>query len=242
MPSREARPARPFPAQLRLVLLGGAAADAALLQRCRQLQVPLAVSWGMSEAASQVATTAPGDWQGDGDCGPPLALARVAARSGVLEVAGPQLAAGHLRSSDRGSVDAGGRVRVVGRTDGVIISGGENIAPQEVEAVLLLHPAVAAVGVAGTPDRRWGARPVAYVVARQSAAAALPSLAALQAFCGTRLARYKVPIAFIWVADLPRSGLGKLQRFRLGQEAPWLLPPAATNTLTRGGAASSVEG
>jgi O-succinylbenzoic acid--CoA ligase len=224
----EGRGGSPYPATLRVVLLGGAAASEALFAQARAARVPVACSWGMSETASQVATTQPGDWRQTADCGPPLAFARidVGPHSGQLRVRGPVAAGGQIDSADRGDVDAAGRLQIGGRLDDLIISGGENISPEEVEAVLLQHPAVAAAAVVGRPDARWGQRPVAYLVARApplpaSLAAPAPasptagvaaSDAALQAHCRSQLPGFKVPDAFFWRADLPRTELGKLRR------------------------------
>jgi O-succinylbenzoic acid--CoA ligase len=106
-------------------------------------------------------------------------------------------------------LDAEGYLYVADRRDDLIISGGENVYPAEVEAVLLEHPAVAEAGVSGVPDPRWGQVPVATVVLRGGAAA---SEGDLLAFCTSRLARYKVPASVQFRQQLPRTASGKLQR------------------------------
>ncbi|HET6343307.1 MAG TPA: AMP-binding protein, partial [Myxococcota bacterium] len=218
-----ARDAQPFPPRLRAILLGGAPPTASLLERCRAMGVPLAVTWGMTETASQVATAFPGEIGPLGDCGAPLPFARIEARGEVLTVRGPVVAA-PLITGDRGQCDAGGHVHVYGRRDDVILSGGENIAPEEVEAALRGHPGVADCAVVGVADARWGERAVAVVVRRPGELA--PEAGVLEAFCRERLAAYKVPRQFVWARALPRDPLGKLRRRALrpllGGEGPEL--------------------
>ncbi|PKN53972.1 MAG: o-succinylbenzoate synthase [Deltaproteobacteria bacterium HGW-Deltaproteobacteria-14] len=209
----DARPGRPFPSTLRAILVGGAATPERLVARCRALGAPVALTWGMTEAASQIATRFPGDLAA-GAGAPPLATARVeAAAEGRLTVHGPLVAGGRLATSDRGLVDELGRVRVHGRVDDVFVSGGENVDPAEVEAALEAHPAVALALVAGVPDPRWGARPVAALVARDGAAR--PTDDAVRAWLGERLSDFKRPDRFLWLDDLPRTALGKPSRAAL---------------------------
>ncbi len=206
----DARRARPFPKRLRAVLLGGAETPTALLERCRALRVPLARTWGMTEAGSQVCTAYPGDLDGPL---PPLAFARVHREPDeVLRVSGP-IVEGALRTSDVGVVDAG-RVAVSGRRDDLILSGGVNLSPAEIEATLEAHPAVREAAVVGVAHPRWGSRPVAALVGR----GARPDDPALRAWCRSLLAPYKTPDAFHWVAELPRDALGKLRRRALREE------------------------
>ncbi|MCA9541907.1 MAG: AMP-binding protein, partial [Myxococcales bacterium] len=205
----DARPDKPFPSALRAILLGGAAASTALLDRCRALAAPVAVTWGMTEAGSQVCTRFAGDLAPDAGVGSPLAFARVNAEAdGALRVSGP-LVGGTLVTRDRGAVDATGNVHVAGRIDDVIVSGGVNLDPAEIEQVLALHSEVADVAVVAVDDARFGQRPVAVLVAR---GADRPDDAALRAFCRAQLTPYKTPDAFFWRAELPRDGLGKRSR------------------------------
>ncbi|MBK6848481.1 MAG: polyprenyl synthetase family protein [Proteobacteria bacterium] len=206
----DARAAVPFPGTLRAILVGGAALPAPLLDRCRALGAPLALSWGMSETASQVATRFAGDLAADHGA-PPLAFTRVGERGGRLTVAGPTVREAQLLTDDLGYLDALGHVHVKGRADDVILSGGEKVVPAELEALLGTHPAVAEVAVVARPDERWGHRPVAFLVARE---AAVPA-AELARWCRERLAAFKVPAAFIWCAALPRTELGKIARAKL---------------------------
>ncbi|MCB9551520.1 MAG: AMP-binding protein [Myxococcales bacterium] len=202
----DARPERPFPARLRALLIGGARTPPELQARARALGAPLATTWGMTEAASQIATRAPGDHTPGA---PPLAFARVtAAPDGALTVTGPLVAA-PLVTADRGHVDATGRVHVLGRRDDIIQSGGKKLAPAEIEDVLRAHPAIADAAVIALQDPTWGERPAAVLVA---AGPDRPAPAELRAWCRARLSPYKAPDRYAWVDALPRDPLGKLRR------------------------------
>jgi acyl-CoA synthetase (AMP-forming)/AMP-acid ligase II len=95
----------------------------------------------------------------------------------------------------------------------LIISGGENVYPAEIESVLLEHPAITEVGVAGQDDETFGQRPVAWVVATPGT---WTSPGQLRDHCLAQLAGYKCPVKFHWVAALPRTASGKLIRRELG--------------------------
>jgi o-succinylbenzoate---CoA ligase len=117
---------------------------------------------------------------------------------------------GWLRTGDLGRLDSGGRLVVLGRSDDLVISGGVNVHPDEVEAVLAAHPGVAEAAVAGRPDPEWGQRVAAFVVPRDPAHP--PTLAELRAFVRERLAPAKAPRELVLVPELPRSPSGKLLR------------------------------
>ena len=121
---------------------------------------------------------------------------------------------GWLHTGDIGSIDRDGGLRVFDRRSDLIVSGGENVYPAEVESVLLEHPAIAEAGVAGEDDETYGQRPVAFLV---SAADNLPDAESLRAHCRDRLAGYKCPVKFIQVASLPRTASGKLLRRKLSR-------------------------
>jgi fatty-acyl-CoA synthase len=123
---------------------------------------------------------------------------------------------GWFRTGDIGRRDADGYFFVHDRKKNMIISGGENIYPAEVERVLLEHPDVADCGVIGRPDAKWDEVPVAYVIPRAGCRA---DAEALTAHLLTQLARFKVPREFVFVDDLPRTALGKVQHFKLRQLA-----------------------
>jgi o-succinylbenzoate---CoA ligase len=117
---------------------------------------------------------------------------------------------GWLRTGDLGRLGPDGRLTVLGRVDDLVISGGVNVHPDEVEAVLGTHPAVAEAAVAGRPDPEWGQRVTAFVVPRDPASP--PSLAELRAFARERLAAAKAPRELVLVSALPRGPSGKLLR------------------------------
>lgn len=130
---------------------------------------------------------------------------------GEPEATAAALAGGWLRTGDLGALDADGFLTVADRRDDLIVSGGENVYPAEVEAVLVAHPAVVEAAVVGRPDRRWGAVPVALVVLADPADAEVTD-AALAGHCRDRLAAFKVPAAFRRVDALPKTAGGKLRR------------------------------
>jgi len=119
---------------------------------------------------------------------------------------------GWYRSGDIGRRDADGYFWVHDRKKHLIISGGENIYPAEVERVLLEHPEVAECGVIGRPDPRWDEVPIAYVIRRNGCSVDADGL---KAHVQSQLARFKVPRDIVFVEDLPRTALGKVQHFML---------------------------
>lgn len=229
---------RPLPEHVRVVLVGGAATPAPLLARALEARVPVALTYGLTEAASQVATATPDQVRAqrnngvgyplrgvhvriadaDGAPLPPEALGEVWVR-GPIVMRGywddPEATArtltldGWLRTGDLGYCDARGQLWVVQRRTDLIISGGENIYPAEVEAVLLQHPEVEAACVVGVEDAEWGQRVVALV---QRVPGAAVRAEALQAFCRKRLAGYKCPRAVLFVDALPLTASGKVDR------------------------------
>jgi len=126
--------------------------------------------------------------------------------------------AGWLRSGDLGRVAADGYLYLAGRRNDMIIRGGENVHPLEVETVLAAHPGVADVAVTGVPDERLGQTVVAFVV--PSDPTAPPQPATLRTYARARLSGFKVPVRWCFVADLPRNANGKLVRGRLREPAP----------------------
>jgi O-succinylbenzoic acid--CoA ligase len=196
------------PPGLRCLLLGGGPADDALLRRALDAGVPVSQTYGLTEATSQVTVSEPGDpWT----AGAPLPGVRVTIEhDGEIVVDGAVVAGrGPLRTGDLGRLDERGRLTLVGRKADTIVTGGENVAPAEVEAVLLAHPAVAEAGVLGRPDPEWGERLVAKVVLRPGETFDAEALAG---WCRERLAGFKVPKAFELADVLPRTPSGKLLR------------------------------
>ncbi|MDA9437603.1 acid--CoA ligase [Bradyrhizobium sp. CCBAU 51745] len=133
---------------------------------------------------------------------------------GNAEATREALRDGWYRTGDVGLCDADGYFWVRDRKKNMIISGGENIYPAEVERVLLEHPDVSECAVIGRPDPRWDEVPIAYVIRRSGCRLEADEL---KAHVQTQLARYKVPRDIIFVADLPRTALGKVQHFLLKQ-------------------------
>jgi acyl-CoA synthetase (AMP-forming)/AMP-acid ligase II len=123
------------------------------------------------------------------------------------ETAGAFTAGGWLRTGDAGAIDAGGRLRVVDRLRDLIITGGVNVSPSEVEAVLAGHPDVADVCVTGSADAEWGERVVAHIVPRDPGAP--PALEDLRAFAGGQLSAAKLPREVVIAGEIPRTAGGK---------------------------------
>ncbi|WP_327140249.1 SDR family NAD(P)-dependent oxidoreductase [Nocardia sp. NBC_01327] len=118
----------------------------------------------------------------------------------------------YMDTGDLGHVDADGRLFIEGRSDDMIVSGGENVFPQEVETALLSHPALADAGAVGVPDDDFGQRLIAAVVLRGGAQATADEL---KQHIKSTLANYKVPRDIVFVAELPRTTAGKLRRQQL---------------------------
>jgi O-succinylbenzoic acid--CoA ligase len=268
----EARKARPAPATLRAVLVGGEPTPPEWVRAARRLGLPVMPTYGATETASGVTALEPADADRlPGSAGRALpgvelrivagadiptassgtsagpgatasagatATAVAAGEIGQIEVRGAMvfagydgqpeataavLAGGWLRTGDLGSLDADGFLTVTDRRDDLIVSGGENVYPAEVEAVLLEHPSVVDVAVVGRPDERWGAVPVALVVLADPAPVTDEvTHAALAAHARAQLAAFKVPVAFRHVQAIPRTANGKLRR----AEARLLIEPS----------------
>lgn len=220
-----------WPNTLRGILLGGAAAPVPLVEECLRIGVPVLPTYGLTESSSQAATMRVGEVaERPGSSGQALPLTELRVvvdgneahpgETGEIEVRGPSVFAGYLGELDRdpeewfatgdaGYLDDVGFLHVVDRRSDLIVSGGENIYPAEVERVLLTHPLVRDAAVVGIPDERWGARPAAAVIwAGESGQATL----ALSAHCRTELTAYKIPDQFLEIDRVPRSAAGKLLR------------------------------
>jgi len=202
-------------ARFRRVLLGGGAVPAALAADAAARGVQVVRTYGLTETFGGMAHD-----------GHPLAGAEVGSDpEGELLVRGPMLfrryrgdpartaAAlrdGWLHTGDLGRIAPDGRLTVLGRRDDLIISGGVNVHPDEVEAVLATHPGVAEVAVAGRADPEWGQRVTAVVVPRDPHN--LPTLDDLRGYARERLAAAKLPRELTLVPSLPRTASGKLLR------------------------------
>jgi len=210
------------PPSLRCALTGGGPVPAALLARAHGQGVPVSLTYGLSESCSQATTTPVAAIGGaPSTAGPALFCTRLRiAEDGEILVAGPTVAPasvatdGWLHTGDLGALDARGRLSVTGRKADTIVSGGENVAPAEVEAVLEAHPQVLEAAVLGRLDPRWGESVTAIVVTR---AGEQLDVEQLRAHCASALAPYKVPKQFVAASEpLPRTRSGKLLRRELG--------------------------
>jgi O-succinylbenzoic acid--CoA ligase len=210
------------PPSLRHALTGGGPVPTSLIARARAAGVPVTPTYGLTEACSQVSTA-----------GPTLFCTSVSIdASGEILVAGPTVAPGSvaadgwLHTGDLGAIDEQGSLAVSGRASETIVSGGENIVPSEIEAVLESHPDVLEAAVVGREDARWGEAVSAVVVLRPDRAPSgrrMPAIppagvveAELRAHCAEQLAPFKVPKSVsLRTSPLPRTRSGKLLRREL---------------------------
>ncbi|MFK9095201.1 o-succinylbenzoate--CoA ligase [Bacillus salipaludis] len=228
---------RRLPDQFRCMLLGGGPAALPLLQACVEKEIPVFQTYGMTESSSQIVTLSPEYSLAKlGSAGKTLFPAQLkivldngcpakAGEAGEIAVKGANVTQGYLYrpeatkekfrdgwfyTGDIGYMDEEGFLYVIDRRSDLIISGGENIYPAEIEAVLLAHPSVADAGVTRIDDLKWGQVPAAFIVKREDI-----TKDELQQFCHTHLAKYKVPKAFYFVEKLPRNAAKKLLRREL---------------------------
>ncbi len=216
-------------AGFRRVLLGGAPAPAALLERAAAAGLQVVTTYGLTETFGGVVHDGHPlrgvelrlDHQSQILVRGPMVMRGYRGDSGSTTALDPD---GWLRTGDLGRFEPGppgpgpGRLRVLGRLDDLIISGGVNVQPAEVEAVLATHPAVADAAVGGAPDPEWGQRVVAYVVCADPAAP--PSLDELRGFTRDRLVAAKLPRELVLVGEIPRSPGGKILRRLLTAAGP----------------------
>ncbi|WP_018665346.1 o-succinylbenzoate--CoA ligase [Heyndrickxia acidiproducens] len=227
--------------RVRCMLLGGGPAPKPMLEACVQKQIPVFQSYGMTETASQTVTLAPEDsLKKIGSAGKPLFPAQIrivaagrdckAGEHGEIAVKGPNVTIGYLNrpdanqksfqdgwfyTGDIGYLDDEGFLYVLDRRSDLIISGGENIYPAEVEEVLLSHPQILEAGVVGMEDAVWGQVPAAFIVTNGKVAES-----ELQSYCEARLAKYKIPKKVFTVGALPRNASNKLLRRKLLEWLP----------------------
>jgi O-succinylbenzoic acid--CoA ligase len=205
--------------RLRAILVGGAPASREQVLGWADLGLRVCPTYGLTETCSQVAIVPPGRAaELAGTAGLVCPHAAISTTDGEIVVSGPSVSPGYVSpaispapadgafaTGDLGSLD-GGALTVVGRADDTVITGGENVRPEEVEAVLLAHSGISDAAVAGRPDERWGEVVVAWVVA------AGVTEAELDGWCRERLAPFKVPRRWRFVDRLPRGDSGKLAR------------------------------
>jgi O-succinylbenzoic acid--CoA ligase len=213
------------PASLRVALIGGAALSMPLYQAASAAGWPLFPSYGMSETAAQLATHTPADgpWR-EGLVGRPMPGHEIRIDgTGHIGIRGPQVmlayldghgldADGWLTTGDLGSLDAEGRLTVTGRADDMLISGGRNVHPLEVESCLAACPGVRDVAVTGRADPVWGDLVVALVVGPAETNALL-------AHARQHLPAAAVPRIVVFLENLPRNATGKLERTALRRMA-----------------------
>lgn len=224
------------PSSFRTLLAGGGPVPVNYLKRAEACGLPVLQTYGMTETSSQTATLSSSDaLRKPGSAGKPLFFADIRIdgaaqplKKGEILIKGPHVTQGYIGkhktkqalqngwfySGDIGYFDEEGFLFVSDRRSDLIISGGENIYPAELEAVLAEHPQVAEAGVCAAPSEKWGAVPVAFLVMRESV-----PLTDLQAFCEMRLASYKVPKAFHIIDEMPRNASNKLMRSKLREWA-----------------------
>jgi fatty-acyl-CoA synthase len=225
--SQEPRFASADLSSLRLAVVGGAPMPEALLDVWAERGVAIVQGYGLTEAAPNVLCLAPEDARRKaGYAGKPYPYVTCdLSDDGELLVRGPNVFPGYWRNDEAtedafrdgwlltGDVaerDDEGNYRILGRLKDMVVSGGENVYPAEIEAVLHEHPAIADAAVVGAADERWGEVCVAFVVLD-----APVSEDELRRHCLDRLARFKVPKAFHVVGALPRNSMGKIQKSEL---------------------------
>ena len=201
---------------LRTVLVGGGPLPDDVLEEAIGRGASVVYSYGLTEAASHVTTLAPADARRKlGSAGRPLLTTHLRIQDGEILVQGPTVAPdatdedGWLRTGDLGRIDDEGFLYVEDRLGDVIITGGENVLPTEVEEVLLRHPDVADAAAVGRADAEWQEAVTAVVVLEDDARA---TASELRDHCAAELAGYKVPKRIEFVAELPRTASGKLLR------------------------------
>ncbi len=220
------------PAHLRGILIGGAAAPRALLARAAARGLPVMPTYGLTETCSQVTTVAyaPGRPMIDGGSGAALPGAQLRVVDGQIEVRGPMLMSGYwgepplapdawFPTGDLGEIDADGNLHVLARRSDLIVTGGENVYPAEVEQALEALPGIAAAGVFGVPDEHWGQTVAAALVTDRAVPEAM-----LFAHLDACLAPHKRPRRVCFVAKLPQTPGGKLDRRALSALVPVLRP------------------
>jgi o-succinylbenzoate---CoA ligase len=207
----------------RAILIGGGPVPPEALREAIGRGATVVQTYGMTETCSQVTTLAPEDAERRlGSAGRPLLTSHIRIEGGEILVQGPTVAPGcyeadgWLHTGDRGRIDDEGFLYVTGRSSEMIVTGGENVMPAEVEAVLISHPSVADAAVLGRPDPEWQEAVCALVVLKEGGRA---SDEELRAHCSASLADYKVPKRIDFVSGLPRTASGKLLRDRLPEPA-----------------------
>jgi o-succinylbenzoate---CoA ligase len=207
----------------RAILIGGGPVPPDALSEALGRGAKVVQTYGMTEACSQITTLSTEDAERkNGSAGRPLLTTHVRIEDGEILVQGPTVARESieadewLHTGDLGHIDEEGFLYVTGRRSEVIVTGGENVMPAEVEAVLLAHSAVADAAVVGRPDAEWQEAVCALVVLADSEETSEDEL---RSHCSGSLAPYKVPKQVDFVSSLPRTASGKLLRGQLPEPA-----------------------
>ncbi|HEV2858854.1 MAG TPA: o-succinylbenzoate--CoA ligase [Solirubrobacterales bacterium] len=200
----------------RAILVGGGPVPEEPLEEAIAKGATVVQTYGLTETCSQVTTLAPADAKRKlGSAGRPLLTTHLRIREGEILIQGPTVAPGSadpdgwLHTGDLGHIDEEGFLYVSDRIDDLIVSGGENIVPAEVEEVLLRHPEVAEAAVIGREDPEWQ-QAVTAVVVLENGSTTTPE--ELRHHCAESLAGFKVPKRFELASALPRTPSGKLMR------------------------------
>ncbi|MFY3792192.1 o-succinylbenzoate--CoA ligase [Ureibacillus sp. MALMAid1270] len=219
--------------KFKTVLAGGGPFPRDYLLRAEKVNLPIQQTYGMTETSSQTATLASEDAiRKLGSAGKPLFFNQIKIAEangkphveGEILVRGPHVTPGYvgqfssrsatvdgwLHTGDIGYLDEEGYLYVVDRRSDLIISGGENIYPAEIENVLMAHSSIREAGVCGTTDETWGEVPIAFVVLKNET-----TKEEIYEHCIEHLAKYKVPKEIYFVESLPRNGSNKLMRRKL---------------------------
>lgn len=195
-------------ASLRAILLGGSSASEDIWKQAERRGIPILATYGLTETCSQIATakaSAPRELV-------PLDGIEIRINEGCIEVGSPD---GYLRTGDLGRLRPDGVLEVLGRADDLIITGGENVMPAEVEVQLESHPQILRAAVFGQPDPDWGEIVVAALVSDGPR----PELSALSEWCDEHLASFRRPRRIAWLDSLPETPMGKLDRAAIVEAA-----------------------
>ena len=222
-----------LPEYFRCMLLGGGPAALPLLEECVRKEIPVFQTYGMTETSSQIVTLSPEDsLRKLGSAGKPLFPSQIKImqdgekeaavdETGEIVVKGPNVTSGYLNKSeelkdgwlhtgDIGYLDEEGFLFVLDRRSDLIISGGENIYPAEIEGVLNSHPSIPESGVVGRKDDKWGEVPVAFIVKNGPI-----TEEEIKIFCMEKLAKYKIPKEIYFISEIPRNASKKILRRQL---------------------------
>lgn len=226
-----------LPTEFRCMLLGGGPAPKALLEKCKHKQIPVYQTYGMTETSSQIVTLSPeysmSKLSSAGKVLFPSQLKIIRSdgekaepnEAGEILVKGPNVTIGYLNreeetkkklvngwlsTGDIGTLDQEGFLYVLDRRSDLIISGGENVYPAEIESVLVSHPNITDAGVIGIKDKQWGEVPAAFVVKNKEMIAE-----EILEFCHQKLAKYKVPKKIHFLEAIPRNASKKILRREL---------------------------